>query len=41
MALEGSRTFVFGITFPIIYAISKDEKPEDMDAWQYHKQKRG
>jgi predicted neutral ceramidase superfamily lipid hydrolase len=41
MALEGSRTFVFGVTFPIVYAISKDEKPEGMNAWEYHKQKRG
>jgi hypothetical protein len=41
MALEGSRTFVFGITFPVVYAISKDEKPDNMDAWEYHRQKRG
>jgi hypothetical protein len=40
MALEGSRTFVFGVTFPIVYAISKDEKPKNTDAWEYHKQKR-
>jgi hypothetical protein len=44
MALEGSRTFVFGITFPIVYAVAKDEKykkPDGMDAWEFHRQKRG
>jgi predicted neutral ceramidase superfamily lipid hydrolase len=44
MALEGSRTFVFGITFPVVYAISKDEKhekPDGMDAWEFHRRKRG
>ena len=39
MVLSGSRTFVFGITFPIVYAISKDERPPNMNAWEYHKQK--
>ena len=39
MALAGSRTFVFGITFPIVYAISKDDQPPNMNAWEYHKQK--
>jgi predicted neutral ceramidase superfamily lipid hydrolase len=37
MALEGSRTFVFGITFPVVYGISKNEKPDGMDAWEYHR----
>jgi hypothetical protein len=44
MALEGSRTFIFGITFPVVYAISKDEKdkkPDDMDAWEYYRRKHG
>ena len=41
IALEGSRTFIFGVTFPIVYAISKGEKPENMDTWEYHKQRRG
>ena len=41
MTLEGSRTLVFGVTFPIVYAVSKDEKPKGMNAWEYHKQKRG
>ena len=39
MALAGSRTFVFGINFPIVYAISKDGKPPNMNAWKYYKQK--
>jgi hypothetical protein len=41
MALEGSGAFVFGITFPVVYAISKDEKPDNMDSWEYHRRKRG
>jgi hypothetical protein len=41
MALEGSRTFIFGITFPVVYTISKDGKPDGMDAWEYHRRKRG
>jgi hypothetical protein len=44
MALEGSRTFVFGITFPVVYAISNEEKykkPDGMDAWEFHRRKRG
>jgi hypothetical protein len=44
MALEGSRSFVFGITFPVIYAISKDEegkKPDNKDAWEDYRQKHG
>ena len=40
MALADSRTFVFGITFPVVYAISKDERPPNMNAWDYHRQKR-
>jgi hypothetical protein len=40
LALEGQRTFVFGITFPIVYAVSKDEEPKGMNAREYHGQKR-
>jgi hypothetical protein len=44
LALEGSRSFVFGVTFPVIYAISREEeskKPDGVDAWEDYKRKRG
>jgi hypothetical protein len=43
IALGSPRTFVFGITFPVVFAVSKGEKyekPDGIDAWEYHRRKR-